>query len=164
MSRISSSPAQVLAVVPAILIGVILGPLLERYFLLALKKSDGDVTVLFSSTLGNILWVGLVTVNQKRLDLMLGNSSVMHMGYIFLAIAALAFHHRALLFREVLLSNDVAMSDLEHAYAPPYAPALDPLAVAAAAAQNQGDAFACHMLLPCNQTAIIALSFCSGRR
>jgi len=40
--------------------------------------------------LGNILWVGLVTVSQKRLDLMLGNSSVMHMGYIFLAIAALA--------------------------------------------------------------------------
>ncbi len=40
--------------------------------------------------LGNILWVGLVTVNQKRLDLLLGNSSVMHMGYIFLAIAALA--------------------------------------------------------------------------
>ncbi len=39
---------------------------------------------------GNILWVGLVTVNQKRLDLMLGSSSVMHMGYIFLAIAALA--------------------------------------------------------------------------
>jgi len=40
--------------------------------------------------LGNIIWVGLVTINQKRLDLMLGNSSVMHMGYIFLAIAALA--------------------------------------------------------------------------
>lgn len=40
--------------------------------------------------LGNIIWVGLVTLNQKRLDLMLGNSSVMHMGYIFLAIAALA--------------------------------------------------------------------------
>lgn len=39
--------------------------------------------------LGNIIWVGLVTVNQKRLDLMLGNSSVMHMGYIFLALAAL---------------------------------------------------------------------------
>ncbi|SHJ41773.1 NADH dehydrogenase subunit M [Rubritalea squalenifaciens DSM 18772] len=37
----------------------------------------------------NIIWVGLVTINQKRLDLMLGNSSVMHMGYIFLAIAAL---------------------------------------------------------------------------
>jgi len=40
--------------------------------------------------LGNIIWVGLVTLSQKRLDHMLGNSSVMHMGYIFLAIAALA--------------------------------------------------------------------------
>ena len=39
--------------------------------------------------LGNILWVGFVTLNQKRLDSLLGNSSVMHMGYIFLAIAAL---------------------------------------------------------------------------
>ncbi len=39
--------------------------------------------------LGNILWVGFVTISQKRLDTMLGNSSVMHMGYIFLAIAAL---------------------------------------------------------------------------
>jgi len=39
--------------------------------------------------LGNILWVGYVTVSQKRLDLLLGNSSVMHMGYIFLAVAAL---------------------------------------------------------------------------
>jgi len=39
--------------------------------------------------LGNILWVGYVTVSQRRLDLMLGNSSVMHMGYIFLAVAAL---------------------------------------------------------------------------
>jgi len=36
----------------------------------------------------NIIWVGYITVNQKRLDSMLGNSSVMHMGYIFLAIAA----------------------------------------------------------------------------
>ncbi len=38
--------------------------------------------------LGNILWVGYVTVSQTRLDNMLGNSSVMHMGYIFLAFAA----------------------------------------------------------------------------
>lgn len=43
--------------VAAILIGVILGPLLERYFLLALKKSDGDVMTLFSSNIGNVLWV-----------------------------------------------------------------------------------------------------------
>jgi len=40
--------------------------------------------------LGNILWVGLITISQKRLDGLLGNSSVMHMGYIFLAIAAIA--------------------------------------------------------------------------
>ncbi len=37
--------------------------------------------------LGNVLWVGYVTVAQTRLDDMLGNSSVMHMGYIFLAFA-----------------------------------------------------------------------------
>jgi putative tricarboxylic transport membrane protein len=45
--------------VAAILIGVILGPLLEQYFLRALKMSDGDVMVLFSSKLGNTLWVML---------------------------------------------------------------------------------------------------------
>ncbi len=48
------------------------------------------MTPLLVLLLGNILWVGFVTINQKRLDLMLGNSSVMHMGYIFLAIAAAA--------------------------------------------------------------------------
>lgn len=38
--------------------------------------------------LGNILFVGLVTIAQKELDLTLGNSSVMHMGYVFLGIAS----------------------------------------------------------------------------
>ena len=47
------------------------------------------LTPLLVLLLGNILWVGLVTISQKRLDGVLGNSSVMHMGYIFLAIAAL---------------------------------------------------------------------------
>lgn len=47
------------------------------------------LTPLIVLLLGNILWVGLVTINQKRLDSMLGNSSVMHMGYVYLAIAAL---------------------------------------------------------------------------
>ncbi|MFP6874583.1 MAG: NADH-quinone oxidoreductase subunit M [Verrucomicrobiales bacterium] len=37
--------------------------------------------------LGNILYVGLVTISQRYLDRMLGNSSVMHMGYIFLGVA-----------------------------------------------------------------------------
>ena len=45
--------------VAAILIGVILGPLLEKYFLWSLKKSEGDVSILFSSTIGNILWLCL---------------------------------------------------------------------------------------------------------
>lgn len=45
--------------------------------------------ILIVLLLGNILWVGFVTINQKRLDSLLGNSSVMHMGYIFLAFAAL---------------------------------------------------------------------------
>ncbi|MCH8173537.1 MAG: tripartite tricarboxylate transporter permease, partial [Proteobacteria bacterium] len=45
--------------VAAILIGVILGPLLEQYFLRAMKMSQGDIMVLFSSKLGNVLWVGL---------------------------------------------------------------------------------------------------------
>ena len=38
--------------------------------------------------LGNIMYVGLATIAQKRLDWMLGYSSVMHMGYIFLGIAS----------------------------------------------------------------------------
>ncbi|MBC7979026.1 MAG: NADH-quinone oxidoreductase subunit M [Armatimonadetes bacterium] len=47
------------------------------------------LTPLLVLLVGNILWVGMVTISQKRLDTLLGNSSVMHMGYIFLAIAAL---------------------------------------------------------------------------
>jgi len=38
--------------------------------------------------LGNILWVGLVTIAQRELDLVLANSSVMHMGYVFLGIVS----------------------------------------------------------------------------
>jgi len=42
--------------VAAILIGVILGPLLEQYMLRALKMSQGDIMVLFQSDLANVLW------------------------------------------------------------------------------------------------------------
>lgn len=38
--------------------------------------------------LGNILYIGLVAIAQRELDQMLGYSSVMHMGYIFLGIAS----------------------------------------------------------------------------
>ena len=43
--------------VAAILIGVILGPLLEQYFQRALRIAEGDLMVIFSSKLGNVMWV-----------------------------------------------------------------------------------------------------------
>ncbi|GAG37866.1 unnamed protein product, partial [marine sediment metagenome] len=46
--------------VAAILIGVILGPLLENFFLRALRISQGDLFTLFSSNIGNVLWVLLL--------------------------------------------------------------------------------------------------------
>lgn len=45
--------------------------------------------LLLALLLGNILYVGYVTIAQRKLDLMLGYSSVMHMGYIFLGFVAL---------------------------------------------------------------------------
>ncbi len=45
-------------------------------------------TLLLVLLLGNILVIGLITIAQRRLDTMLGYSSVMHMGYVFLGIAS----------------------------------------------------------------------------
>lgn len=45
--------------------------------------------ILLTLLVGNILFVGYVTIAQRKLDWMLGYSSVMHMGYIFLGFAAL---------------------------------------------------------------------------
>jgi NADH-quinone oxidoreductase subunit M len=39
--------------------------------------------------IGNILYVGWVAMRQKDLNLLIGNSSVAHMGFIFLGIASL---------------------------------------------------------------------------
>jgi NADH-quinone oxidoreductase subunit M len=44
--------------------------------------------VLLAGLLGNILYAGFVTLAQKELGLLLGFSSVMHMGYIFLGLLA----------------------------------------------------------------------------
>jgi NADH-quinone oxidoreductase subunit M len=44
--------------------------------------------ILIVLLLGNILFIGLVTIAQKELDMVLGNSSVMHMGYIFLGLVS----------------------------------------------------------------------------
>jgi NADH-quinone oxidoreductase subunit M len=49
------------------------------------RQCSGILLVLL---LANIIYIGLVTIAQRRLDWMLGYSSVMHMGYIFLGIAS----------------------------------------------------------------------------
>ncbi len=45
-------------------------------------------TLLLALLLGNIIIIGLITIAQRRLDTLLGYSSVMHMGYVFLGIAS----------------------------------------------------------------------------
>jgi NADH-quinone oxidoreductase subunit M len=47
------------------------------------------VNVLAWLCLGNILYCGLVAMRQKDLNLLIGNSSVAHMGFAFLGIASL---------------------------------------------------------------------------
>lgn len=49
----------------------------------------GWLDILVFLCLGNILYCGLVAIRQKNLNLLIGNSSVAHMGFIFLGIASL---------------------------------------------------------------------------
>ncbi len=51
-------------------------------------KAEWVQHALLLMLVGNIIIVGFTTIHQSRLDTLLGNSSVMHMGYIFLGIAA----------------------------------------------------------------------------
>ncbi len=53
------------------------------------EQAQAWTNLLLLLLLGNILYVGLATIGQKRLDMMLGYSSVMHMGYVFLGVASL---------------------------------------------------------------------------
>ena len=46
--------------VAAILIGVILGPLIERSFLLSMRISGNDPSILYASTISKVLWVFLI--------------------------------------------------------------------------------------------------------
>jgi putative tricarboxylic transport membrane protein len=48
--------------VTAMLIGIILGPLFEQYMVRSLRLSEGNLMVLFSSTIGNVLW-GLLALS-----------------------------------------------------------------------------------------------------
>jgi len=67
-----------------------------RFFIGALPEhtqhwllSLGWMDFLALLCVGNILYVGLVAMRQKDLNLLIGNSSVAHMGFIFLGIASL---------------------------------------------------------------------------
>ncbi len=62
--------------------------------------AEACVDLLLILVIGNLLFVGLATIAQKQFDLTLGYSSVMHMGYIFLGVAAgnaISLHGAALL-------------------------------------------------------------------
>ena len=53
------------------------------------QAAHGWMNFLAWLCLGNILYVGWVAMKQKDLNLLIGNSSVAHMGFIFLGIASL---------------------------------------------------------------------------
>lgn len=55
---------------------------------LAPQGAEALANVVLVMLLGNIIVIGLITIAQKELDRMLGYSSVMHMGYVFLGIAS----------------------------------------------------------------------------
>ncbi len=53
------------------------------------QAAQGWAHVIAWLCVGNILYVGWVAMRQKDLNLLIGNSSVAHMGFIFLGIASL---------------------------------------------------------------------------
>lgn len=55
------------------------------------QGADALTNLILILLIGNIIVLGLVTIAQKRLDKMLGYSSVMHMGYVFLGIASMTY-------------------------------------------------------------------------
>jgi len=53
------------------------------------EASQSWMQILAWLCLGNILWCGFTAMRQRDLNLLIGNSSVAHMGFIFLGIASL---------------------------------------------------------------------------
>jgi NADH-quinone oxidoreductase subunit M len=53
------------------------------------QAAQGWMQIIAWLALGNILYVGWVAMKQKDLNLLIGNSSVAHMGFIFLGLACL---------------------------------------------------------------------------
>lgn len=64
-------------------------PLLPEAAKLPVVGNWTAMDLLLLALLGNILYIGLVTIAQRKLDYVIAYSSVMHMGYIFLGIASL---------------------------------------------------------------------------
>ena len=54
------------------------------------EATQSWVQVIAWLCIGNILFVGLVALRQKDLNLLIGNSSVAHMGFVFLGVASLS--------------------------------------------------------------------------
>jgi len=54
------------------------------------QAAQGWVQVIAWLAIGNIIYVGFVAMRQRNLNLLIGNSSVAHMGIIFLGIASLS--------------------------------------------------------------------------
>lgn len=54
------------------------------------EGSKAWLNVIAALCLGNILYCGLVAIRQRQLNLLIGNSSVAHMGLVFLGIATLS--------------------------------------------------------------------------
>ena len=54
------------------------------------QAAQGWVQVIAWLAIGNIVYVGFVAMRQRNLNLLIGNSSVAHMGIIFLGIASLS--------------------------------------------------------------------------
>jgi NADH-quinone oxidoreductase subunit M len=53
------------------------------------QAAQGWMHIIAWLCVGNILYIGWVTMRQKDLNLLIGNSSVAHMGFIFLGVASL---------------------------------------------------------------------------
>ncbi|MEY4386768.1 MAG: dehydrogenase subunit [Verrucomicrobiota bacterium] len=53
------------------------------------ETAQGWMQILAWLCLGNIIWCGFTAMRQRDLNLLIGNSSVAHMGFIFLGIATL---------------------------------------------------------------------------
>lgn len=85
----ASAPAPVAMLHAGLLKKLAIYTLLRLSITLLPQGAAPYLHLLFWLLLGNLLYIGWVTLRQKDLGLLAGFSSVMHIGYLFLGIAAL---------------------------------------------------------------------------